>query len=105
MRLHAHRDSVLCLLKQGRVHAGIQFSRNKGVLSTENLTAMLAACPSLQLVHALVEQVPFAQESGPLLPLGVVLRTLVNKGQTDLMARCLQDLKQGTLQGKFNKNG
>ncbi|XP_046338249.1 clathrin heavy chain linker domain-containing protein 1-like [Haliotis rufescens] len=98
MRLQAHRDSVLCLLKQGRVHAGIQFSRNKGVLSTENLMAMLTACPSLKLVHALVEHVPIDQEAGPLLPLGVVLRTLVNKGQTDLIARCLQDLKQGTLQ-------
>ncbi|KAK3591625.1 hypothetical protein CHS0354_013809 [Potamilus streckersoni] len=91
MRLHQYRDAVVCYLRQGRVQAGIEFARNKAPFRHDDYIHVLRVCPSLQLLHVLVEGQP--RGSSRPLPVGVVIQTLLQEDNFELALQFIQELQ------------
>ncbi|XP_048734570.2 clathrin heavy chain linker domain-containing protein 1-like [Ostrea edulis] len=89
-KLHRHHQAIVCMLKQGRVHAGIDYAKNKSPFTKEMYVEVLRMCPSLQLMHALVAEDD--QGSRPL-PVGVVILTVLENNSFDLVLPFIQELQ------------
>lgn len=92
-KLHLHHQAIICLLKQGRVHAGIEYAKHKSPFTKEMYVEVLRMCPSLQLMHALVAADD--QGSRPL-PVGVVILTVLENNSFDLVLPFIQELQNRT---------
>ncbi|XP_063429604.1 clathrin heavy chain linker domain-containing protein 1-like isoform X2 [Mytilus trossulus] len=89
-KLHLYRQAVICMLKQGRVHTGMEYAKHKYPLSKQEYLELLRTCPSLPLMHSLVEE---DGEGTRTLPLGVVILVLLENSHFDLVIRFMQDLQ------------
>ncbi|XP_052057904.1 clathrin heavy chain linker domain-containing protein 1-like [Mytilus californianus] len=89
-KLHLYRQAVICMLKQGRVHTGMEYAKHKYPLSKQEYLELLRTCPSLPLMHSLVEE---DGEGTRILPLGVVILVLLENSHFDLVIRFMQDLQ------------
>lgn len=89
-KLHLYRQAVICMLKQGRVHTGMEYAKHKYPLSKQEYLELLRTCPSLPLMHSLVEE---DSEGTRILPLGVVILVLLENSHFDLVIRFMQDLQ------------
>ncbi|XP_062620292.1 clathrin heavy chain linker domain-containing protein 1-like [Saccostrea cucullata] len=89
-KLHLHHQAIICLLKQGRVHAGIEYAKHKSPFTKEMYVEVLRMCPSLQLMQALVAEDD--QGSRPL-PIGVVILTVLENNSFDLVLPFIQELQ------------
>ncbi|XP_022335234.1 clathrin heavy chain linker domain-containing protein 1-like isoform X2 [Crassostrea virginica] len=92
-KLHLHHQAIICLLKQGRVHAGIQYAKHKSPFTKEMYVEVLRMCPSIQLMQALVAADD--QGSRPL-PIGVVILTVLENNSFDLVLPFIQELQNKT---------
>ncbi|XP_021366978.1 clathrin heavy chain linker domain-containing protein 1-like isoform X2 [Mizuhopecten yessoensis] len=87
-KLQLHRQTVVCLLKQGRIHAGMDYAKHKMPFTRDQFMSVLRTCPSVQLMHALVEE---DGEGSRALPIGVVLLVVLEKNQYNLVLPFIQD--------------
>ncbi|XP_033734726.1 clathrin heavy chain linker domain-containing protein 1-like isoform X1 [Pecten maximus] len=90
-KLQLHRQTVVCLLKQGRIHAGMDHARHKMPFTRDQFMSVLRICPSVQLMHALVEE---DGEGSRALPIGLVLLVVLEKNQYNLVLPFIQDLQK-----------
>ena len=89
-KLHLYRQAVICILKQGRVHTGMEYAKHKYPLSKQEYLDLLRTCPSLQLMHSIVEE---DGEGTRILPIGIVILVLLENNHFDLVIRFIQDLQ------------
>ncbi|XP_069116425.1 clathrin heavy chain linker domain-containing protein 1-like isoform X2 [Argopecten irradians] len=90
-KLQLHRQTVVCLLKQGRIHAGMDYARHKMPFTRDQFMSVLRVCPSVQLMHALVEE---DGDGSRALPIGLVLLVVLEKNQYNLVLPFIQDLQK-----------
>ncbi|KAK3092772.1 hypothetical protein FSP39_007068 [Pinctada imbricata] len=89
-KLHLHNDAVVCLLKQGRVYAGLEYAKNKAPFSKDTYMEVLRTCPSLQLMQALAAE----DDSGVRpLPIGTIILVLLENNQFELVLQFIQELQ------------
>ena len=91
-----YHEAVVCLLRQGRIKAGLELAKNRAPFSREDYIRVLRRCPSIQLVTALVEG---DNPSNRLLPVGLVIMTLVQEDKFDLALPFVQSLQNTPLPG------
>lgn len=97
-KLHLYRQAIFCMLKQGRVHTGMEYAKHKYPLSKQDYLSLLRTCPSLQLMHSLVED---NGEGARILPIGVVILVLLENSHFDLVIRFIQDLQNTPTSGEI----
>ena len=90
-KMHMHRQAVMCLLKQGRVYAGINYARQLSPLTREDFVEVLRSCPSLQLMQALVEE---DADGVRLLPIGLVIMTVLENNLYGMVLPFIQNLQK-----------
>ncbi|ESP02815.1 hypothetical protein LOTGIDRAFT_93131, partial [Lottia gigantea] len=87
--LKEHHRVILCLLKQGRVLTGLQYAKSKDCIDPQFLVHIVKTCPSLQLLLTISK---IDNLGTPLLPVGVILKTLIQADNIDLGVKFLQQL-------------
>lgn len=92
-------EAVVCLLRQGRVRAGLAVARLRCTFSREDYKEILRTCPSIQLLHALVDR---EQVECPL-SIGCVLLTLLEDNKFDLVLPFIQELQNMPSKGTNHK--
>lgn len=97
-KLHLYRQAVICILKQGRVHTGMEYAKHKYPLSKQEYLDLLRTCPSLQLMHSIVEE---DGEGTRILPIGIVILVLLENNHFDLVIRFIQDLQNAPSSGLY----
>lgn len=88
IKLRLYKEAVVCLLKQGRIKAGLQLAQTKAPFTKEDYIRVLRQCPTIQLMHALVEG---TSPSDRRLPIGRVIMTLIQEGKFEMALPFIQD--------------
>ena len=96
MALRMYQEAVVCLLRQGRIKAGLELAKHRAPFTREDYIRVLRRCPSIQLVTALVEG---DSPGNRLLPVGLVIMTLVQEDKFDLALPFIQSLQNTALPG------
>lgn len=96
-RLKLYKEAVECLLKQGRVRAGLDLARQRCPFSREDYIHLLRMCPSLQFLHALVERDKKAERP---LAVGCVIMTLMEENKFELALQFIQEMQNKPSKGE-----
>ncbi|XP_064599978.1 clathrin heavy chain linker domain-containing protein 1-like [Liolophura sinensis] len=92
--LGEHMDVVICMLKQSRVQAALEYASKQACFTPMDYMRLLQACPSQQLAQTLVA--PGRQ----LLPLGTVIRVLLDTSYEETKGlQLLMDLHTNSADG------
>ena len=89
-QIEAHMLAVKCMIRQGRVNQALEYAQQKAHFHYQDYLQVLQECPSIQLSHAL--SVQRSRNGRTMLPLGVIVRTLLELDQADIGLHLLQDL-------------
>ncbi|XP_784207.2 clathrin heavy chain linker domain-containing protein 1 [Strongylocentrotus purpuratus] len=73
-KVRAHLQAAVCMSKQGRVHAMLEYAQSVN-FSRDAYLGVLVACPSLALAEVLVQ--PSGHSTRPVLSVGSVVSTLL----------------------------
>lgn len=111
VKVKAHRHAVVAMVRQGRIQAAIEYSKTKGHFKTEDYLYVLNECPTLQYASAVSQPIPAEKSEGSdsgdedetsqnqtepvpasLLPVGVIVRTLIDKNLTEIGLLVLQEV-------------
>jgi hypothetical protein len=74
----------------------MEYAKHKYPLSKQEYLDLLRTCPSLQLMHSIVEE---DGEGTRILPIGIVILVLLENNHFDLVIRFIQDLQNAPSSG------
>ncbi|XP_072031866.1 clathrin heavy chain linker domain-containing protein 1-like [Amphiura filiformis] len=96
-KVGAHIQSAVCMCKQGRVRAMMEYAHN-AKFSKDAYVGVLVACPTLALAEVLVQ--PYGDSNTPVLPVGTVvselLRTESHQVGVQLLDKIHSNIQSGT---------
>ncbi|XP_060559629.1 clathrin heavy chain linker domain-containing protein 1-like [Ruditapes philippinarum] len=90
IKLKIYKEAIVCLLKQGRVKAGLDVVRQRCNFSREDYEELLRMSPSIQLLHTLVEVDNKGERH---LPIGCAIMNLMEQNKFDLALPFIQEMQ------------
>ena len=78
------------MLKQGLVKNGLEYARAKVPFDTDSFVQLIRECPSQMLLKALVEGKGPSERA---LPIGTVVRTLIEEDKFEMTIPFIQELQ------------
>ena len=93
-----NQEVVVCMLKQGLVKNGLEYAKLKAPFTRDGFVELIKDCPSQALLKALVDGRKPSERS---LPIGVMMKTLVEEDKFELTLPFIQELQNSPSLGKL----
>ncbi|XP_053374865.1 clathrin heavy chain linker domain-containing protein 1-like isoform X2 [Mercenaria mercenaria] len=90
IKLKMYKEAIVCLLKQGRVRAGLDLARQRCDFTKEDYIDLLRSSPSIQLLHALVDRDNRGERP---LSIGCVIMNLMEENKFELALPFIQEMQ------------